>query len=550
MHAGDDDRPAPRASSSTPTPDAGTGLSGEEGVAFPDLADRYRMLVEYTPDAICVHQHGVIVYINPSGLRYLRAQGAEQVIGHPITEFIHAESIGPMLARIGALDDGHGVASEPSEATVVAVDGSTLPMEAVSVRTSWDDRPAFQVILRDLTEHRAAQEALRYQAALVTHVSDAIIGVSPAGLITSWNPAAETVYGRTAAEVVGGDLSSAVGVVCHPAAIIAAGGRIRDTHVCADGAALAVTVSAARMDDGGHVLVCTDQTALRHAEEHFTAVVESLDEGVVVLGHTGRIASANLAAKTILDIQAGLDVSGRAYQLPFRVYGTDYQPLHPDNHPVVRARRTGRPSTAVVGIQRRRDGTRFWLSLTATLLDPGEQASSVVAAFSDITAQHEEGRELAHAATHDHLTGLPNRTFVLARLEEELSRPRSGAVAVLFIDLDHFKTINDSHGHAVGDAVLGSVARRMADALPPGSVVGRIGGDEFVAVVPNGTGVEAGALRARLASPVSVDDRTLTVAASIGLVVVEPGDTRSAQDVLNDADLEMYRSKTLYNQTT
>ena len=520
----------------------GSLVFGEETAAWPDLADRYRMLIEHTPDAICVHQFGRIVYMNPAGLRYLEADGdPNRVIGHVITEFIHADSIAPMLSRIADLDC-QGAVSEPSEATVITVTGAHIPAEAVSVRTTWSGESAFQVILRDLTEHKAAQEALLGQAALINHVSDAIVSVCRDGLVTSWNPAAEQVYGHSSTAVIGRDLSAAFGVACYPAAIIAAGGRIRDTHVKTDGSPLAVTVSAAQMGDG-FVLVCADQTAIRRAEEHFTAVVESLDEGVVVLDHTGHITSANRAAKSILDVHAGLSTGGRTWTLPFRVFDTDEHPVDPDNHPVVSTRRTGLPSTAVIGIERRRDNRRFWLSLTATLLDPDDENSSVVAAFSDITSQHLEGKALVHAATHDHLTGLPNRTCVLERLDDELARPRSGPVTVLFIDLDNFKAINDSHGHAVGDAVLESVADRLTEALTTESIVGRIGGDEFVAVIPNGNGTEADEVRIELSVPMTVSDRTLRVAASIGQVIVSPRDTRSAQDILNDADLEMYQSK-------
>ena len=79
----------------------GSLVFGEETAAWPDLADRYRMLIEHTPDAICVHQFGRIVYMNPAGLRYLEADGdPNRVIGHVITEFIHADSIAPMLSRI------------------------------------------------------------------------------------------------------------------------------------------------------------------------------------------------------------------------------------------------------------------------------------------------------------------------------------------------------------------------------------------------------------------------------------------------------------------
>ncbi|WP_415973891.1 diguanylate cyclase domain-containing protein [Rhodococcus sp. 077-4] len=514
----------------------------ESRSASPGLADRYRVLVEHSPDAIGVHQHGTLVYINPAGLRYLRADTVEDVVGHSITEFIAAESVGPMLGRIAALD-AHGTASAASEATVLALDGTTLAMEAVSVRTVWNGEPAFQVILRDLTEHQAAQKALKKQAALVEHVSDAIIGVTGDGLVSSWNPAAESVYGLPATDVLGRNVSHAVGVPCDPSAILAVGGRIHDSHRRADGTALSVMVSVAQMPDG-FVLVCADQSAVRRVEEHFTAVVESLQAGVVVLDHTGRIGSANLAAKTILDIQVGLETSGKASVLPFRVYGTDEGPIHPREHPVAVTRKTGKPCQAVIGIERRRDARKFWLSLTATMLSGGDPAPSIVATFVDITDAYRTSMKLEHAATHDDLTGLPNRPLILARLDEELATPsREDSLAVLFIDLDNFKTINDLHGHTVGDAVLGVVAARLTRALPADAFVGRIGGDEFVAVVSRCVGTEADDVRAELATPIETAGRVLTVTASIGGVVVDRDDTRSALDILDDADHEMYQAK-------
>lgn len=516
----------------------------ESSPVSPGLADRYRVLVEHSPDAIGVHRHGTLVYLNPAGMRYLRADSAEDVIGRPIEDFIAAESIGPMLERIAALGT-RGSASAASEATVLALDGTTLPMEAVSVRTVWNGEPAFQVILRDLTEHKAAQKALRYQAALVEHVSDAIVGVSSDGLVSSWNPAAVSVYGRYSADVLGRSVSYAVGVPCDPAAILRAGGQLCESHRRADGTALAVMVSAAQMPDGW-VLVCADRSAVRRADDHFTAVVESLEAGVVVLDHSGRIESANLSAKTILDVEVGSETAGQALSLPFRVYGADQGSIHPFEHPVAATRKTGQPSQAVIGIERRRDGQHFWLSVTATMLTSGKPAPSVVATFVDITDAYRMSMKLEHAATHDDLTGLPNRPRILARLDEELARPeRDDAMAVLFIDLDNFKTINDLHGHTVGDAVLGAVAARLTRALPADAVVGRIGGDEFVAVVPHRAGTEADDVRAELASPITTAGRVLTVTASIGVVTVDRDDTRSALDILDDADHEMYQSKTV-----
>lgn len=514
----------------------------ESRSASPGLADRYRVLVEHSPDAIVVHRHGTLVYLNPAAMRYLRAESVDDVVGLSITELIAPESIGPMLERITALGT-HGTASAASEATVLARDGTTLTMEAVSVRTVWNGAPAFQVILRDLTEHKAAQKALQYKAALVEHVSDAIVGVSSDGLVSSWNPAAESVYGRCAADVLGRSVSYAVGVPCNPASILSAGGRLCESHRRADGTALAVVVSAAQMPDGW-VLVCADRSAVRRAEEHFTAVVESLEAGVVVLDHSGRIESANLAAKTILDVEVGSETAETASALPFRVFGTDEKPIHPFEHPVALTRKTGAPSHAVIGIERLRDGRSFWLSLTATMLAAGDPAPSIVATFVDVTDAYRMNMKLEHAATHDDLTGLPNRPLILARLDEELARPaRDDAMAVLFIDLDNFKTINDLHGHTVGDAVLGVVAARLTRALPSDAFVGRIGGDEFVAVVPCCVGSEADDVRTEFAIPITIAGRVLTVTASIGGVTVDSDDTRSALDILDDADHEMYQSK-------
>ena len=178
------------------------------------------------------------------------------------------------------------------------------------------------------------------------------------------------------------------------------------------------------------------------------------------------------------------------------------------------------------------------------MLNFGGPSPAIVATFVDVTDAYRTSMKLEHAATHDDLTGLPNRPLILARLDQELSRSsREDAMAVLFIDLDNFKTINDLHGHTVGDAVLGIVAARLTRALPDDAFVGRIGGDEFVAVVPCSVGSEADDVRAELATPITTADRELTVTASIGCVTVGSGDPRTALDILDDADHEMYQAK-------
>src|SRR3954470_6905878 len=172
--------------------------------------EHYRRLVERSPDGICVHRDGRILYVNDAGVRLMLADSPEAIIGRPVTDFVSPESIPPMQAGVAMLR-GVGDCSPHFPAQMIRTDGTLLPVEIVIVLTIWDDELAHQVITRDVSSRHASDVALRYQAALVNHVSDAIIATTRAGVVTSWNPAAEAIYGRSADEAHGQPISSAVG---------------------------------------------------------------------------------------------------------------------------------------------------------------------------------------------------------------------------------------------------------------------------------------------------------------------------------------------------
>jgi diguanylate cyclase len=154
-----------------------------------------------------------------------------------------------------------------------------------------------------------------------------------------------------------------------------------------------------------------------------------------------------------------------------------------------------------------------------------------------------------HAAYHDELTGLPNRSLLLDRFNQAVAQgARQGRqVALLFVDLDGFKTVNDRLGHAGGDNLLRQVAGRLAACIRAGDTACRYGGDEFILMLPEVAGLEsaatvAGKIRTRLAAPYAVDGSTIAVTASIGTAVY-PVDGQDYGDLIRHSDIGMYRAK-------
>ena len=234
----------------------------------------------------------------------------------------------------------------------------------------------------------------------------------------------------------------------------------------------------------------------------------------------------------------------------YPIYDTNGHLVGADRHPLTQIRQTGTPiSDYVFGVDRF-DGQRVWLSGSYRLLNPDDpEHSAVLVALTDITAQRTASERLAYEATHDSLTGLPNRAYAVTRVTEALESGGDHVLAaVLFIDLDNLKTINDMFGHDAGDDLLRSAAQRLRRAVRSDDVVARFGGDEFVALLigqiarPDLDGL-VDRLHATLSEPVVNDNVTVRVGASIGIVVIENNDPRGAAQILRDADTAMYEAK-------
>lgn len=192
-----------------------------------------------------------------------------------------------------------------------------------------------------------------------------------------------------------------------------------------------------------------------------------------------------------------------------------------------------------------------WIDAALSLVGtpPGSDCAEITLQMVDITAQRRAEQELAHAALHDELTGLPNRTLWRQRLAEALTRaaPDAARVTALYVDIDHFKSINDTYGHEAGDVVLSEVARRLRQVIGVEDTVARIGGDEFLVLSP-GTSTPDEGLRAAdrihqvLTPAIAVGVRTIAVTVSVGIAMIEPGE-QDGRLLLRRADAALYAAK-------
>jgi diguanylate cyclase (GGDEF)-like protein/PAS domain S-box-containing protein len=286
--------------------------------------------------------------------------------------------------------------------------------------------------------------------------------------------------------------------------------------------------------------------AVRDSEERFRAIFARAAIGVLVVDMEGRILQTNRAFRRMVRMNAR-----ELRRMHF------YELNHPDdnaaNLPLFRDLVEGRREAYQMEKRYRlRDGEVVWVHLaTSVVRDRERRPRFCVAMVENITERKAMEVRLRHDANHDALTDLPNRTLLQQRLEEAVRRgPDAPPFAVLFLDLDRFKVVNDSLGHLAGDQLLRAVAARLRGCARPGDTVARFGGDEFVLLLDRVADEAEAARRAdqiqdALSAPVDVGDYELFTSASIGIALAEADGGRRPEHLLRDADAAMYRARAL-----
>jgi diguanylate cyclase (GGDEF)-like protein/PAS domain S-box-containing protein len=276
------------------------------------------------------------------------------------------------------------------------------------------------------------------------------------------------------------------------------------------------------------------QVQRRRADERFQALFQHAPDMVSVLDDAGRIAFTSPSAAAILGFPSG------------SLHGTNvFDIVHPEDRPLMQERFASLlgQHDGVLRLQcrvRGAKGSYRWFEITASNQLHNPALSGVVVNARDVSENREFQERLAHDAEHDPLTGLPNRRRLQDALDSSL---RHDAVAVLFVDLDGFKPVNDAYGHDCGDRLLQQVGERLSHCIRHGDVLARVGGDEFVLLLPGVTSLrdaEATSVRVRevIGQPFTIGDAEVLIGASVGVHLAAPSD--NPEQALRAADHAMY----------
>ena len=401
-------------------------------------------------------------------------------------------------------------------------------------------------------------------AHLMDDLPEAVLELDADGVVRSANAMAVELAGRCADEVLDHHLTSIVAASSRQGVsswlqrgrrhVESGSGTVALTHEfdLRRGDATSVTVEASaerplRRDEPGMVVRMRDVSerdrraqALGQARQRFQQAFHSAPTGMALvrLGD-GVIVDANRSLAEMLhhrtEVLVGMNIRTLTHPEDLRAAAAS------------RARLELGSADAYLLDQRyrRSDGEYVWARTRVSVTEDAGVPLAITH-IEDVTEQKRSAEALQWAATHDELTGLPNRTMAMATVDERLSGAALGTVGLLFVDLDNFKVVNDSLGHGIGDELLRAMSRRLRAIGRAGDLLARFGGDEFVIVVDvtlDGDPMEiAERTRAAINEPLQIDDIDLYVSGSVG-VAVNDRQRVTSDELFRDADAAMYRAK-------
>jgi len=442
-------------------------------------------------------------------------------------------------------------------------DGSLFPIDVIARRITWDGQPAFMSTCRDITERKLAEEALRESddrhTAMTANIGDVIGIMGSDGIMKYKSPNIERWFGWKPEDLVGTDgwetvHSEDIERIQKEFNALLEKDNVSTTveyrYKCKDGSYKWIELTAVNcVNDPAingvllnyHAVTARKQAeqALRKSEEKYRTLFEQSNDAIIIHDLSGQILEVNQRTSEML----GYDHE--------QFYRMTIPMLHPKTE--FGASEKAFQETRSEGYTlfesqfEREDGTLIDVEISSSIID---KANGIVQGiFRDITARKQAEEQIQQMAYHDSLTGFPNRELFSDRLGIALTQAQRNKkeVGIAMLDLDNFKDVNDTLGHAMGDLLLKAAAERLSAALRKGDTVARFGGDEFVLILPDLKAVEDAVKVAHkivdgFRKPFLIDTHQLVVTTSIGIAVY-PNHGTDEGALLKNADIAMYQAK-------
>ncbi|TCS36606.1 PAS domain S-box-containing protein/diguanylate cyclase (GGDEF)-like protein [Paucimonas lemoignei] len=544
---------------------------------FNQHAGLTRAILDCMPDAVAVaDMSGKLILVNPAAQRLLNLPPTDAKpdqtyhqysLLHPDTHVPFTDSQRPMVRAL------HGEHVQGIHALVRHENLSEDGWVSINARPLTDDdgNPIGGiVVLHDISELRRRENELRQQAhvlhkrvSLLELSHDAIITSDMDDIITFWNHRAENLYGISREEALGCNYNELLQTSYPiPLAEIKAivheqrrwQGEVRQ-RARDDREIIVLSQWALELKEGipwRYLQTHTDITqtvrterALRESQENYRLLVETtIDFAIVVMDRDGAITSWNPGAEQILGMPAQ-EAIGRSMEDFFTPEDRDTGRIRQEMHS---AEKAGRAED--VRWHMRKDGTRFWANgVMMPLRNEDGSLRGFVKVMRDQTAARLAEEQTQFLANHDMLTGLANRVHFSNQLHHAIAHSERTHIplAVLMMDLDRFKYVNDTFGHHVGDLLLKEVSTRILSTVRETDTVARLGGDEFIVIQTNATQPAAAMTLAKklvheLSRPYQLEGNEIIIGTSIGISSF-PTDAKNAVDLVKHADLALYQAK-------
>jgi diguanylate cyclase (GGDEF)-like protein/PAS domain S-box-containing protein len=541
-------------------------------MALQESEGRYRALVEWSPESIVLTRCEKILFLNPAASRMVGANSGQDLIGKSILDIVHPDFRQIVQERLRR-NNAQGGIYPLIEEKLIKLDGTVIDVEVRGRSIVYDDEPATFSSLRDITEHKRATEALRASVQEFRTLAEAMPQMvwitKPDGMTIYFNQRWMDYTGLTLEKSLGSGWNKPF----HPedqqrawAAWQRATSAMTGLYLLecrlrrADGVYRWWLIRGVPLQDNtGKVLkwfgTCTDIHDLKIVEEALfvekeTAQVRlnSIGDAVVCTDMSGKINFLNSVAEKITGWSFE-QAAGRAISEVLRIKCATGGEI--TSNPIEEA--VGQDKTAHLPsncIFIRRDDIEIPVEGSIAPIRGHEgQVTGMIIVVRDVSVARAMSNQMAHLAEHDSLTSLPNRLLLNDRVNQAIAlAPRhKKQIALLFLDLDGFKHINDSLGHSIGDKLLQSTGKRLVDCVRATDTVSRQGGDEFVVLLsevehPEDVAITARRMLKAVAELQSIDQHDLHITTSIGLSVY-PDDGLDAETLIKNADTAMYQAK-------